>query len=359
MYCRVLINVPSLTLSILLALSLGLSAIAWPFSAQAKEILQPALLRFSFNNDIFFRKDNKISAGWAIQLQSPAQNEWKDLPLTPDFMAAWAASRTLLSSPSLHKRAGFSLGQIIQTPDDISRKSFIPDDVPYAAVLALQMSVYAYDDRVFHGAELLTGLVGPGALGEQTQNLVHRTLNNEIPRGWDNQLSTELLLNINIMHKLKVLRWQGEYSAGGDLTLNLNAGIGNLFTQLSLSMEMRFGDNMPGGFVNVADPVGFSVNHKATIKPANPSSPSLYGSLVLRSTYLQRDLFLDGNAFRNSVSVDKQALVSQLILGMHYENADWGLHFTLLKSSDDIDTSQLQSAHGNEAIGTLEFEWRY
>jgi hypothetical protein len=356
---RYLINVPFPVKPALLVLGLLLSDFLWLQPAFAGEILQPALLRFSFNNDIFFRKDNKISAGWALQMQSQARDDWQEIPLVPDFMTSWAASRTLLSAPSLYKRAGFSLGQIIQTPDDISRKSFNPDDVPYAGVLALQMSVYAYDDRVFHGAELLVGLVGPAALGEQTQNLVHRVLNNEIAQGWNNQLSTELLLNINIMHKLKILRWHDATDKGGDLALNVNAGIGNLFTQLSLSIEMRFGSNMPGGFVNAADPVGFSVNHKARIKPGNPARNSLYGSLVLRSTYLQRDLFLDGNSFRNSASVDKQSLVSQLVVGVHYESSDWGLHFTLLKSSDDIDTSQLRSAHGNEAIGTIEFEWLY
>ncbi len=330
-----------------------------PSAVHADEPLQPALLRFSFNNDLFFQKDNKISAGWALQMHTEAQRQWDDLPLLPEFVADWASVRSLLSSDRLYKRAGFSLGQIIQTPEDLSRKSFNPDDVPYAGVLALQMSVYAYNDRIFHGAELLAGLVGPVAMGEQTQYLVHRLLNNELPQGWQHQLSTELLFNVNMMHKYKALRWSAPSGNGADLALNMNAGIGNLFTQLSLSLEMRFGNNMPGGFVNAADPVGFSVNHKASLKPARPSESALYASLILRSSYLERNLFLDGTSFRQSVRVDKQPRVDQWVLGLHYERAEWGLHLTFLKSTDDIDTSQLQSAHGNEEIGTIEFEWRY
>ncbi len=339
---------------LLLAAFPGASAVAAPGLPQPPG----ALLRFNFNNDIFFRKDDKITAGWTLQAQSAVQRQWSEQSRLPDFLKQWAQSTSFLSAPSLSKRIGIGLGQTLQTPKDLSQKARIPDDVPYAAVLALTLSLYAYDDETFNGVELVSGVVGPASLGEQSQRFVHRILNNEDPQGWANQLPSEWIINLNLMKKIKLLQLHntfGDY----DLALNANGGIGNLYTQLSLSVETRFGRNIPRGFLYVADPVGFSMNYKAQLQSPDHHSPALYGSLVLRSSYLRRRLFLDGTYFHHSVSVARQPWVGQAILGLHYENADWALHFTLLRSTQDVDTSKLPLADRSEAIGTLAFEWRY
>jgi len=161
------------------------------------------------------------------------------------------------------------------------------------------------------------------------------------------------------MRKHKV--WRGGNPAGlsFDTAINGNVGLGNLFTQASAALEMRFGQNMPRGFVYVPDPIGLSMHYKAALKPANTQAASFYGTLVVRGSVFAHNIFLDGNTFRSSHSVDKEPLVGMAIAGLHYERASWGIHFSVMESSDNVDTSKAPAAEGRERLGTIVIEWRF
>jgi hypothetical protein len=47
--------------------------------------VESATWRFEFDNDIFFRKDNKISSGWALQRHSAVAESWDALHGVPRF----------------------------------------------------------------------------------------------------------------------------------------------------------------------------------------------------------------------------------------------------------------------------------
>jgi len=327
-------------------------------SAQGTSV-ESATWRFEYDNDVFFNKDNKISSGWSLQKQSAVARSWDALEDVPDFIRRWGRIIPTLTEQGLVYRAGIAIGQVIQTPDDLSRSDLIEDDVLYAGALTLQATWYVFNDDEFRGFEITAGVVGPPSLAKQTQKTVHKLIDSLDPKGWDNQLSTEPVINLNYMRKQKV--WRGGNPAGllFDTAINGNVGLGNLFTQASVAVEMRFGQNMPRGFVYVPDPIGLSMHYKATLKPANPQAASFYGTLVLRGSAFAHNIFLDGNTFRDSHSVDKEPLVGMAIAGLHYERANWGIHFNVLESSDDVDTSKHPAAEGRERLGTVDIEWRF
>jgi len=337
-------------------LPLLLSLLAGP-PAQAATLADEAFWRFNFGNDIFFQKDNKLSAGWVLQRHSAPVDRWSELQDMPGFMRRWAGQMDPLSQPGLVRRAHWAIGQVIQTPTDITRKERILDDVPYAGALTLQAGWYAFDDREFRGLELTTGIVGPLSLAEQTQTVIHRLLGNDIPQGWDHQLRTEPIINANVMRKLK-LSSGSDGIWGWDQTVSVDGSLGNLYTQLSLAMEWRFGENMPGGFLYSPLPPGFGMSHKAMLAPENPRRHSLYGSVALRVSAFAWNLFFDGNTYDSEYRVPKEPLVWQAVAGIHYERPEWALHFTLLRSGDDVDVRQLSEAEGSEAFGAIVFEWR-
>jgi hypothetical protein len=161
------------------------------------------------------------------------------------------------------------------------------------------------------------------------------------------------------MRKQKL--WRGGNPAGfsWDTAVNGNVGLGNLFTLASVGLEIRFGQNMPRGFVYVPDPIGLSMHYMASLKPANPQAASFYGTLVLRGSAFAHNIFLDGNTFRDSHSVDKEPFVGMAIAGLHYERANWGIHFSVMVSSDDVDTGKYPAAEGRERLGTVDIEWRF
>lgn len=342
-------------------LLIGTSAFgqASPLSTRTAYGIERGAWRLEFDNDAFFKKDNKISSGWSLQRHTPIAENWATLQETPNFVRQWGSKIPTLTADGLVCRAGIAMGQITQTPDDLSRRDLIKDDVPYAGALTIQTTWYAYSDKTFRGFEIIAGVVGPPALAEQTQKTVHKLIGSGDPNGWDNQLSTEPVINFNYMRKRKI--WCIGHPTGMaiDTTINANFGLGNLFTQASASVEARFGYNMPGGFVFVPDPIGYSMHYKAALNPPNPRSWSLYGSVVLRETGILHTIFLDGNTFTDSHSVDKQPFVAQAIAGLHFELQDWSIQLNAMVSSDNVNTKTATLAEGNELIGTLIFETRF
>ena len=322
--------------------------------------VESATWRFEFDNDVFFKKDNKISSGWSLQKHSAVAESWETLEDVPGFVRHWGKAIPTLTEEGLIYRAGIAIGQVIQTPGDLSRSDLIEDDVPYAGALTLQATWYAFNDKEFRGSEITVGVVGPASLAEQTQKMVHNVLpNSSEPKGWDHQLSTEPVINFNYMRKRKIWRWGNPADISFDTAIDGNVALGNLFTQASAALEMRFGHNMPKGFVYVPDPIGLSMHYLASLKPANPQAASYYATLVLRGSAFAHNIFLDGNTFRDSHSVDKKPLVGLVIFGMHYERKNWGIHFGVMESSDNVDTSKASAAEGRERLGTIDVEWRF
>jgi len=315
--------------------------------------------RFEFDNDVFFNKDNKISSGLSLQKHSAVALSWEALEAVPGFVRRWGKTIPTLTKDGLLYRAGIAVGQIIQTPDDLSRSDLIENDVPYAGALTLQATWYAFNDDEFRGFEITAGVVGSPSLAEQTQKTLHKLIGSDDPKGWDHQLSTEPVINFNYMRKHKIWRGGKPAALSFDTAIDGNVGLGNLFTQASAALEMRFGHNMPKGFVYVPDPIGLSMHYMASLKPANPQVASFYATLVLRGSAFAHNIFLDGNAFRDSHSVDKKPLVGLVIAGLHYERKNWGIHFSVMESSDNVDASKAPAAEGRERLGSIDIEWRF
>ena len=329
------------------------------FNTREPDGVERATWRFEFDNDVFFNKDNKISSGWSLQRHSAVAGSWETLEDVPGFVRRWGKAIPTLTEEGLVYRAGIAIGQVIQTPDDLSRSDLIEDDVPYAGALTLQGTWYAFNDDEFRGFEITSGVVGPPSLAEQTQKTVHKLIGSTDPKGWNNQLDTEPVINLNYMRKKKIWRWGNPAGLSFDTAINGNVGLGNLFTQASTTLEMRFGHNMPRGFVYIPDPIGFSMHYKASLKPANPQAASFYATLVLRGSAFAHNIFLDGNTFRDSHSVDKEPLVGQVIPGLHYERQHWSIHFNVMVSTDNVDTSKAPAAEGRERLGSIDIEWRF
>jgi len=329
-------------------------------SASANDTsVESATWRFEYDNDIFFNKDNKISSGWSLQKHSAVAESWEKLEDVPEFVRLLGKVIPTLTEEGLLYRAGIAIGQVIQTPDDLSRSDLIEDDVPYAGALTLQATWYAFNDDEFRGFEITAGVVGPPSLAEQTQKTVHKLIDSTDPKGWDHQLKTEPVINLNYMRKKKIWRWGNPAGLSFDTAIDGNVGLGNLFTQVSAALEMRFGHNMPRGFVYVPDPIGLSMHYMASLKPANPQAASVYATLVLRGSAFAHNIFLDGNTFRDSHSVDMEPLVGMAIAGLHYERKTWGIHFNVLASSDTVDTNQTSAAENRERLGAIDIEWRF
>ncbi len=314
--------------------------------------------RFEFINDFFFGTDQEVSGSWSMQKHTAAADSWDKLEAVPGMVKRIGAAIPTLTADGRVYRTSFAVGQITQTPVNLKRRDLIKEDVPYAGALVFSASWYGFNDKEFSGFELVSGVVGPASLAKQAQKGAHKLIGITRPRGWDNQLENEPIINANYMRKRKLSHVGNPAGLSFDSAVSGNVCLGNLTTRLSTSIEMRFGRNMPGGFVYIPESAGFGMNYKGTLKLPNPRKPALYGSLVLRGTGVLHDMFLDGNTFRDSHSVDRKNFVGLAIVGLHYQRENWSTSFSLMFPTDTVDTSRATEVEGRGELGALSIEWR-
>lgn len=208
-------------------------------------------------------------------------------------------------------KVGVSFGQDIFTPVDTQITTPQPNDRPYAGWLytALTFQAQSHDGRQLRVVELAMGVVGPSALGRQAQNNIHAFIGVARAQGWAHQLRDEPGL---------ILAWERRYRVGrirlpllgleSDLITRGGITLGNVHTHLAGGFAVRLGWRLPSDFgADLIRPAGGSLfsDHRF----------SAYFFASGESRLVGRNIFLDGNTWRDSLSVDKRPLVADLNLG--------------------------------------------
>lgn len=145
---------------------------------------------------------------------------------------------------------GWSLTQLMVTPNDISTTQYQPDDYPYAGALFITHSLYSYNTikKYSFQTELVAGIRGPASFARESQIFIHSLINYQRPMGWNNQLSTYPLLNINFTAEKQL------FSAGDFIELigGTQLAAGSFIDAISLYPMLRVGKMSPyfNGYLN-------------------------------------------------------------------------------------------------------------
>lgn len=222
---------------------------------------------------------------------------------------------------------GVALGQSIFTPDDIAASELITDDRPYAGWLYAGLSLHVEARRRLLGIELDSldtmelnlGVVGSYSMAEEVQKLVHRIIDVQRPNGWGNQLRNEPGVLLVLERK-----WRPEPARAFGMELDAlpHAGIslGNVDTSGSAGAIVRIGQGLSVDYgpphirPNLSGLTAFDPDQRCTWLPGNvPCAWYLFGGVGGRA--VARNIFLDGNSFRSSHSVDKENFVGDAQVG--------------------------------------------
>ena len=253
----------------------------------------------------------------------------------------------------LEVRRGYSISQVIQTPEDLSQTELIEDDVPYAGALGWSTAWTALNDKKLNSFQFYIGVLGPNSYAEEVQTFVHVDLGfGEEPMGWDNQLGNELLLNVNYALARKLVGFGNQDRFGGDLSVGGELALGNLFTHAQAGVGLRAGWNLPGGFAPVPDMAGRGMALDTTLHKREDAW-RIYGTLIGRGTAVAYTALLDGNLNEDSHSVEYDPSLAQLVAGLHVERGGWAAHFTMFLSEDPKE----ENAKSDLTWGNLSFEW--
>ena len=276
-----------------------------PVAAQQKA---PEFFTFTFENDIFVGEDDGYTNGMGITFAKGPFREFNDenLPNWIDWLA-----RDLYVSTMENKQRGVAhmFFQRMQTPQDLSRKDLITDDVPYAGLLAWQGTLYAWDDRVADQLSLYLGAVGPITLAEEAQSLVHDLSGSDEPEGWDNQIENEPVFKIEAQRIWSLYR-SDEGGKQIDILGLWGAGIGNLESATKAGLAIRWGTNLQLSFP------AFSLQADRQVNPLSLTPENnFYVFFGVRAGFVFNDILIDGNTTRDSHSVPLEHFQDQVSTG--------------------------------------------
>ena len=267
---------------------------------------EKSTISFTVENDSFFGTDRYYTHGFRLQYMHP-----------PNDVPAWSAS-FLENFPTLgmevnRRRIGVALGQELYTPAHIGRRTLQLTDRPYGAwlhgsLILRRAGLLADTLPAMDEFELDLGVVGREALGQDTQTWWHKVTDQPQPRSWDHQLKTEPALQLYFTRSVQ-MGFRTENFWGIDVVPHARVALGNIYIYGEIGTLMRAGYNLPSEYV-VSPMESFS-----THPSYDPPEWSAYLFAGADGKVVGRNIFLDGNTFRDSHNVEKELFVSDLRAG--------------------------------------------
>jgi hypothetical protein len=335
----------------LLLLALFLAQILTTVSAQSDES-NPWSHSFYFENDLFAGTDSNYTNGVKYTIISPDLSpSVKDKGKIPKTVLDFVHKLPIIrkTPPETTHKVEFSFGQNMYTPEDISRSDLIVDDRPYAgwsyfSTSYHRKSVLPEDTSTMDTVEIQLGLVGPESFAEETQKFVHDLRNLQRPNGWQYQLSNEP--GIVLAFERKWLFHPEQDMFGWDAITHGGFALGNVSTYLNGGVEVRIGWNIPKNFgVSLIRPAG-------STRMATKSQPGLYILGAVDNRIVLRDIFLDGNTFADSHSVEKELYVADLAAGIAFNYGKF-----MVTCTQVLRTREFKNQNGNHSFGALSLSW--
>jgi lipid A 3-O-deacylase len=285
-----------------LGIAAALLSLALPIAAALADD-NPSIITLNVENDLFGGQDRHFTHGTRLSWSSPADD-------VPAFLRQVANAVPLFDDRG-QKRITYLVGQTIFTPEDTQTASLVRDDRPYAGWLFGGAALTSDLGHRLDTLEVDIGVVGPASLAGYTQKRWHVLIDVDKPHGWRNQLHNEPGAVVYYDRK-----WRERFPLAMDFAIDaiphVAGSVGNILTHVGAGSIVRLGRGLPSDY------------GPSSIRPGIPGSdffvPSdRLGWYVFAGTsgrLVGRDIFLDGNTFQDSHSVEKNYLVGELQAGI-------------------------------------------
>lgn len=296
---------------------------------------------FSIENDMFGGSDRYYTNGFQFAYRSgsadlPGPLEWLNQRLD------W------LMGPG-NLRWGWAAGQSLFTPEDTETTQPDPRDRPYAGYLYGALSLSRTSELTSNLFELQLGVVGPSALGEFVQNNYHDLINIDQTNGWKTQLKDEPAITA-----LYERRWRRPLGQIGPVQVEaipaLNISLGNVQTYAGAGALFRMGQGLEADYGPPR--MRPALAGSTWIQPRQELGWYLFAGVDGRA--VARDIFLDGNTWRESRSVDKRLLAGDFQAGAAVLWRGVRFSYTQVWRSEEF-----YGQKGTQSFGSLSVSFRF
>ncbi|WP_319380740.1 lipid A deacylase LpxR family protein [Thiomicrorhabdus sp.] len=298
------------------------------------------IFNFTLENDVFYGTDRNYTNG--------VKFIW--IPENRDQPPVWA-SRIATLIPWFPQSGrlshGYAFGQSLFTPDDIRKANPPLEEQPYAAWLYASIGLAAETNRRLDQVTLTAGMIGPAALGRETQTLVHQLIGSDTPRGWHTQLANETGFFITSKRTWRKFLTYHHFGNSVDIAPYMGNAFGNVFTYANAGITFRYGKSLPDDYGPPRLQPGRPNENDLSLS----SLPGWYLYAGLEARAVLRNIFLDGNTFSDSRRVDKYPFVGDLQFGFVLDWQRYRLSYTHVLRSPEYRQQQTHTNFGAVTLG--------
>jgi hypothetical protein len=309
------------------------------------------IISLYFENDFFFKSDDLYTNGVKLSWTSAELESYRGR----SGLGAWALAimdrYPDMTTPDDRRYLSLSLGQNIYTPENTEETEWIKDDRPYAGLIYLGVGVTVRGEAVLNHGEAVFGLVGPNAHAEWTQSVIHDLFENDKPRGWDNQLENEPVLNLYGERRWQVVRSGSGNGAAYEVFAHTGAGLGNLFIGVNSGLQLRLGWRLPDDFgTRLIRPGPDTRIAQGGDTPGGKTGLHRIGAHLFvgaRGDAVLRNLTLDGNTTGSGPGVEKEPLVGTLMVGVGLNLGRWEITLAHVYQTREYESQSAHSEYGS------------
>jgi lipid A 3-O-deacylase len=244
---------------------------------------------------------------------------------------------------------GLAIKQLVFTGRDITDPAPSISDHPYSGYLYLAFSFQRADEKKRDHFELDVGVVGERSQAEMIQRFIHNVFpDQDTPQGWGGQLANEMAINFNFERA-----WKSEPGEieGVEFDMIPSAGfeLGNVSTRAKGRITLRVGKELPDDF----GPASLLGNKDHTVNASDWGSGdwSFYLYSTLGMDAVAHDIFLDGNTFATSRSVDSEPFVAMAMIGVVARYQSFYFGWSQTYQSEKYETQPSGQAWGTMMLG--------
>ena len=326
----------------------------------AEEDRYCATLNLYLENDMFGETDLHYTNGIRVSCVSPDLTSYLEDERLPSWVSKVNAKLRFFhhlkddDDPIVQRNLVISMGQLMFTPSDKEATTVIQDDRPYAGYLYLGFAYHIRANKQLDTLEANIGLVGPASLAEQSQDAIHNLRGIDKFKGWDNQLENELGLQFVYEHKHRFKltnSWPHQ-----DFIAHSGVSLGNVATYLNLGGEYRIGWQLPEDFGTAALRPGGdnSSPGNGDMRRCGQWICGLHAFISLDSRWVARDIFLDGNTFEDSHSVNRRSTVADAAVGFSFLVDGWKVSYAKV-----FRTREFEEQEKSHEYGSLSFSYSW
>lgn len=284
------------------------------------------LLREAGGGTISLHLDNDLYVGTDRDYTNGARLSWISAPLDSSEFRSLSALAGILAGPEaenaedVRHHYGFSLTQLIFTPEDYLARHQPQGERCYAGWLGLGFSLHAQNEHTLNSVEFTLGTTGPNSFAKDTQNAVHEIRNIDKFNGWADQIPNEVTADVSFIQKQ---RKDFDFMHCGDFSMDgyweWGVRLGTFRTSAHLGTTLRGGFHLNPDFSDLRlSEIAFSHRNVSLTSPKLSNwSAYFLGGAQIRG--ISRDATLDGPLFRDfETGNTREPFVAEAFFGVSW-----------------------------------------